>query len=83
MLQARIYISLKPDILDPAGKTIEHALASLQFRGLSGCRVGKYLELNFPDLNREEVEATVREMCRRLLVNPVMETYRLEIVEPE
>ncbi len=78
---ARLYVSLKPDILDPQGKTIHHALEALGFDAVAGCRVGKYIELEFPDLPDEEINSRVEKMCDRLLVNPVMETWRVEVVE--
>lgn len=78
---ARVYISLKASILDPEGQTIHHALQNLGFDQLSSCRVGRYIELTFPDITREEAELRANDMCRRLLVNPVMEDYRIDIVE--
>ncbi|MBC8477974.1 MAG: phosphoribosylformylglycinamidine synthase subunit PurS [Candidatus Delongbacteria bacterium] len=81
MKSARLYISLKPDILDPQGKTVHHALETLGFDAVASCRVGKYIELAFPDLPTEEITRRVGEMCERLLVNPVMETWRVEVVE--
>ncbi len=81
MKSARIYVSLKPDILDPQGKTIHHALETLGFKDVAGCRVGKYIELEFPDLPDQEINSRVEKMCKRLLVNPVMESWRVEVVE--
>ena len=81
MKYARIYISLKPDILDPKGKTVHHALETLGFNDVAGCRIGKYMELEFPDLPNDVIASRVENMCERLLVNSVMETWRMEVVE--
>ena len=81
MKYARIYISLKPDILDPKGKTVHHALETLGFNDVASCRIGKYMELEFPDLPHDVITSRVEKMCERLLVNSVMETWRMEVVE--
>jgi len=76
---ARVYITLKPGVLDPQGKTIKQALESLGFKGIRQVRVGKLLEL---ELNHSRVLAAKRDverMCQKLLANPVVETYRIEI----
>lgn len=78
-MKARVEITLKPGVLDPQGKAIEHALDSLGFAGVDGVRQGKLIELDLdesdPDKARERVEA----MCRTLLANPVIETYAIDI----
>ena len=81
MKVARVYISLKASILDPEGQTIQHALRDLGFDQLNSCRVGRYIELAFPDLDEDDVRKRTDDMCHRLLVNPVMEEYRIDIVE--
>jgi len=76
---ARVYITLKPGVLDPQGKTIKQALESLGFKGIRQVRVGKLLKL---ELNHSRVLAAKRDverMCQKLLANPVVETYRIEI----
>jgi len=81
MFKAIVTVKLRPSILDPEGKAIEHALKSLEFGRLSGVRVGKEIELTVDETNREAAEKAVDEACRKLLANPVMEDYTIELQE--
>jgi phosphoribosylformylglycinamidine synthase PurS subunit len=76
---ARVYVTLKPGVLDPAGKAVEGSLHTLGFGQVSGVRLGKYIELQLPDGNGAEARAQVEEMCRKLLANTVVENFRVEI----
>ncbi|MGC8832496.1 MAG: phosphoribosylformylglycinamidine synthase subunit PurS [Armatimonadota bacterium] len=80
MPKARVLVTLKPTILDAQGQVIQNALESLGFTNLKRVRMGKYIEITLEadgrDLNQE-----VRDMCEKLLANPVMEDYSFEIVE--
>jgi phosphoribosylformylglycinamidine synthase len=78
-MKANVYITLKRGLLDAQGKTIKSALESLGFKGVNDVRVGKYLEI---ELNHGSVHATkqdVERMCKKLLANPIVETYRIEV----
>jgi phosphoribosylformylglycinamidine synthase PurS subunit len=75
---ARVYITLKPGVLDPAGKAVETSLHALGFEEVSSVRLGKYVELLLPDGDRAAAQARVEEMCRKLLANTVVENYRVE-----
>lgn len=77
-MRARVYITPKADILDPAGKAVERSLHTLGFADVQDVRLGKYVELQ---IGGEPVTASQRldEMCRRLLANGVIEDYRFEI----
>ncbi len=81
MFKAIITVKLRPSILDPEGKAIEHAMQSLDFQALSGVRIGKLIELSVNGLDRAAAEAAVDEACRKLLANPVMEDYTFELHE--
>ncbi len=74
-MKLRIYVTLKPGVLDPQGKAIEHALAGLGFSGVDGARVGKLIELDVADATDD---AQIDAMCRQLLANTVIENYRIE-----
>ncbi|WBH16834.1 phosphoribosylformylglycinamidine synthase subunit PurS [Sphingomonas radiodurans] len=74
-MKLRIHITLKPGVLDPQGKAIEHALAGLGFAGVEGARVGKLIELDVADTVDD---AQIDAMCRQLLANTVIENYRIE-----
>jgi phosphoribosylformylglycinamidine synthase len=74
-MKIRVYVTLKPGVLDPQGKAIHHALAGLGFAGINDVRAGKLIELDLDDSTGEDV---VDEMCRKLLANTVIENYRIE-----
>jgi phosphoribosylformylglycinamidine synthase len=78
-MHARVYVTLKPGVLDPAGKAVEGSLHALGFGQVSGVRLGKYIELQLPDGSGPEARAQVEEMCRKLLANTVVENFRVEI----
>lgn len=75
--KAKIYVTLKPSILDPQGRTVERALSHLGQQA-SGVRVGKYIELSMEG-ERAEVETRIRDMATTVLSNPVMEDVRWEL----
>ncbi|HXV84439.1 MAG TPA: phosphoribosylformylglycinamidine synthase subunit PurS, partial [Candidatus Binatia bacterium] len=72
-------VSLKNGVLDPQGKTIERSLHTLGYSEVRDVRMGKYLELEVEGSSREAAESRIREMCERLLANPIIEDYRFEI----
>ena len=76
---ARVYITLKPGVLDPEGETIGASLRRLGFEEIEGVRVGKYLEIEVGAHDEAELRRRVEEMCEVLLANPVLENYRIEI----
>ena len=78
-MRVKIVVSLKQGVLDPQGKAIERSLHSLGYRGVEDVRAGKYLEVELQASSRKEAELKIREMCEKLLANPVIEDYRFEI----
>ncbi len=78
-MKAKIHVTLKPGILDPQGKAIEHALETLGFKSASNVRVGKYMELDLSEKDRAKAEADVKAMCEKLLANTIIEEYRYEL----
>jgi phosphoribosylformylglycinamidine synthase subunit PurS len=80
----RVEVRIKPrqGLLDPEGKAIHHALESLGYEGVSGVRVGKLIDVEIDARTEKEAVARVDEMCRKLLANPVTESYRIEVVTP-
>lgn len=78
-MKAKIYITLKPGVLDPQGKAVQHALASLGFCGVEEVRIGKYVELKLNATERVHAEEEVRRMCEKLLANTVIESYRFDM----
>ncbi len=80
-MKARVYVSMKPSVLDPQGQTICSALQGMGHREMSAVRQGKYFEIGFPDQAREKALALLDEVARDVLSNPVIEDYRVEILE--
>ena len=78
-MKARVYIMLKDGVLDPQGEAVRHALGTLGFDGVEGVRQGKVLELDLATTDAAQAEASVGEMCEKLLANTVIESYRVEI----
>lgn len=75
----RVDVALKPGILDPQGAEIERALPALGYDGVSEVQVGKTIRFDLAGDDRELAESQVREMCERLLANPVIESYEIEL----
>jgi phosphoribosylformylglycinamidine synthase len=78
-MTARIWVTLKPGVLDPQGKAIAGALDSLGFSGVEEVRQGKYLELQLDARDEAQARKDVERMCEELLANTVIETYRFEL----
>ncbi len=78
-MKVRVLVSLKPGILDPQGKAVEHGLREFGFEPAS-VRIGKLIELEVPGTDAEAARAQVLAMCEKLLVNPVMEKAVVEVV---
>lgn len=78
-MKARVFVMLKNGVLDPQGEAVRHALGSLGFDGVQGVRQGKVIELDLAETDAAAAEATVTEMCEKLLANTVIESYRVEM----
>jgi len=78
-MRVKIFISFKDGVLDPQGKAVERSLHTLGYEEVRDVRMGKYLEIELEASSREAAETRVREMCDKLLANPVIEDYRFEI----
>jgi phosphoribosylformylglycinamidine synthase len=81
MIEARIHVTLKKSVLDPQGDTVKSGLASLGFSAVQDCRIGKFMVLRLNESDLKTAKATVDEMCRKLLANPVIEEYVFELSE--
>ena len=78
-MKAVVTVMLKPGVLDPQGRAIGHALGTLGFEGVGEVRAGKRIELELVESDRGRAKAAVEEMARRLLANPVIESYYVEV----
>jgi phosphoribosylformylglycinamidine synthase PurS subunit len=78
-MKARVHVTLKSGVLDPQGTAIGHALHSLGFSEVRDVRQGKVIELELEESDPKKARATVESMCNKLLANPVIENYSIEL----
>ena len=78
-MNVKVYITLKPGLLDAQGKTVKGALNALGFKGIKDVRMGKYIELELNHGSSASAKQDVERMCKKLLANPVIEAYRVEV----
>jgi phosphoribosylformylglycinamidine synthase PurS subunit len=78
-MKARVFVTLKPGVLDPQGKAIGHALNNLGFPSVGEVRQGKVIDIEIAESDREKAKAELREMCETLLANTVIEKYEIEL----
>ncbi len=81
--RATIQITLRKGILDVQGKTVEHALHSINFPGIRNVRIGRFVELNVQAGSEQEALEMVSEASRRLIANPIMEDFHVEISQTD
>ena len=81
-MKARVYVTLKPGVLDPQGKAIHHSVASMGFENIADIRQGKYFEIALdPSLSQAEALSSAERIAKDVLANPVIEDYRVEIAD--
>ena len=79
-MKAKVYVSLKPGVLDPQGKAIQHSVELLGYAAIRDVRQGKYFEISLDgSLTEEQARESVARMAREVLSNPIIEDYRVEI----
>jgi phosphoribosylformylglycinamidine synthase subunit PurS len=79
-MRARVYVSLKPSVFDPQGRVVADALTSLGYADVRDVRQGKFFEVELEGADAAAAKARVTEMADKLLANPVIESYRVEIL---
>jgi phosphoribosylformylglycinamidine synthase len=79
MPQVKVVVTLKPALLDAQGRVVQDALHALGYANVAQVRIGKYMELEVN--GNGDIESEVKEMCDRLLANPVIENYRYEVIK--
>ena len=80
-MKAKVYVTLKPSVLDPQGKAIHHSVESLGFNQIKDVRQGKYFEIALDSaLSETDAQETAEKIAKKVLANPVIEDYRVEIV---
>ena len=78
-MKARVFVTLKPSVFDPQGRTIVEALQSLGYGTVADVRQGKYFELDLAVPSRDAAEKLASEVADRVLANPVIESFRIEL----
>jgi phosphoribosylformylglycinamidine synthase len=79
-MKAKIYVTLKPSVLDPQGKAIHHAVETIGYTGIADVRQGKFFEVTLDEgLSAEEARAQIERMAKDVLTNPVIEDCRVEL----
>jgi phosphoribosylformylglycinamidine synthase PurS subunit len=78
-MKARIYVTLKREVLDPQGDAVRRALGTLGFEGVKDVRVGKLIEIELAGETAPAREAELKTMCEKLLANPVIEDFQLDL----
>jgi phosphoribosylformylglycinamidine synthase len=82
MMKAKVYVTLKPSVLDPQGKAIKHSVQLLGFENVSDIRQGKYFEVAMNNgVNEEKAREAATQLAREVLSNPIIEDFRVEIEE--
>ncbi len=79
LVVAKVDVVLKRGLLDAQGKTVKSALESLGFKGITGVRIGKHIEIELNGRSVTTAKKDIERMCQKLLANPVVETYRIEL----
>ena len=79
MPRARVYVTLKKSVFDPQGKTIHEALRSLGYGSVTDVRQGQFFEVALDGVPADQARATMEEIARKVLANPVIESYRVEV----
>ncbi len=78
-MKAKVFITLKPGLLDAQGKTVKSALDALGFKSVREVRMGKYIELDLNGAKAATAKKDVERMCQKLLANPIVENYRINL----
>lgn len=81
MYQAKIYITLRESVLDPQGTAVRKALDAMGYSNIKDVRIGRYLLVDIDTYDKALAESQAHDMCKKLLANPVIEDYKLEIVK--
>ena len=78
-MKAKIYIKYKEGILDPQGSVTKKALESIGIKGIDSMSIGKFIEIDFKNIDKRKINNLTDESCKKLLVNPNTETYTFEV----
>jgi len=83
LFNVKVFVSIKEGVLDPQGKTVNEALHHLGYPNISDTRIGKYITFSITSEDKQSAEVTVKEACKRVLTNPIIETFDFTLKEAE
>lgn len=81
MFLGKVFVTFKAGVLDPQGDTVRRAMGTMGYNEVEDVRIGKYIEVKLNGASLEEARARLEEMCDKLLANPVIEEFRIEVAE--
>ena len=81
MIKAKVFVTLKPSVLDPQGKQVMNSLHSIGYDNIKEVRVSKFIEVTLASNNLEQAEQEIKEICKKILANPNTETYSWTLEE--
>lgn len=79
VVNANVFVTLKKGVLDPQGKAVGEALASMGYSEVKGLRIGKFIEIELSASSKQDAEKRLKEMCEKLLANTIVEDYKVKI----
>lgn len=80
---AKIFVTLRPSVLDPAGVAVQSSLQQLGYNNVEQVRIGKYIELTITSREEKKARQDLEQICDQMLANPVIENYRFDLIEVE
>ncbi|MEH2033429.1 MAG: phosphoribosylformylglycinamidine synthase subunit PurS [Nostoc sp.] len=80
---AKIFVTLRPSVLDPAGVAVQSGLKQLGYESVDQVRIGKYIELTITSSDEKKARQDLDNICDQMLSNPVIENYRFDLIEVE
>ncbi len=81
--QAKIFVTLRPSVLDPAGVAVQSGLKQMEYNNVENVRIGKYIELMITSDSENSARQDLDKICHQMLTNPVIENYRFNLIEVE
>ncbi|MDY6902228.1 MAG: phosphoribosylformylglycinamidine synthase subunit PurS [Cyanobacteriota bacterium] len=81
--QAKIFVTLRPSVLDPAGVAVQSGLKQMEYNNVEQVRIGKYIELTITADSENSARQDLDKICDQMLANPVIENYRFDLTEVE
>ena len=81
--QAKIFVTLRPSVLDPAGVAVQSGLKQMEYNNVEQVRIGKYIELMITSDSEDSARQDLDKICDQMLANPVIENYRFDLTEVE